>query len=243
MIFSNKYVIRERIVQSPGNVLLKIKANLKPLPGQFFEISVPGAGTTPVSAGSYNTRLLELNIRVKGCVRKKISEMSAGDKLIIKGPFGKGYPMFDLKGKNLLLLSDGQGVSVMKSVVDFINQRRISFGEVHIMVSFGSRKEVLLKDEIETWSNHYHTSIFFGKHIAYHLPSSNDFCVLICGSEEFMEESTSFLEERGFDDKNIWADWECLMKCTNGKCGQCMISGKYVCMDGPVFRQDELKKE
>jgi len=32
------------------------------------------------------------------------------------------------------------------------------------------------------------------------------------------------------------------MKCGIGKCGRCGIGSKYVCIDGPVFSYEELKK-
>jgi len=50
------------------------------------------------------------------------------------------------------------------------------------------------------------------------------------------------LKEKGFESEQIFVSTERLMQCALGKCGHCMIRGKYTCMDGPVFRLDEVEK-
>ena len=49
------------------------------------------------------------------------------------------------------------------------------------------------------------------------------------------------LQKLGFKDYQIYVSFERLMKCGVGKCGHCMIEGKYTCRHGPVFRYDEVK--
>jgi NAD(P)H-flavin reductase len=46
---------------------------------------------------------------------------------------------------------------------------------------------------------------------------------------------------KGFNPEQIYLGAERLMYCGIGKCGRCMIHGKYTCLDGAVFRYDELK--
>ena len=47
-------------------------------------------------------------------------------------------------------------------------------------------------------------------------------------------------EEKGFKKSQIYVSEERHMKCGVGRCGHCMIKGKYCCTDGPVFRYDEI---
>ena len=49
------------------------------------------------------------------------------------------------------------------------------------------------------------------------------------------------LKEKGFNDDQIFVSAERLMYCAKGVCCHCMIKGKYTCIDGPVFRYDEIK--
>jgi NAD(P)H-flavin reductase len=48
------------------------------------------------------------------------------------------------------------------------------------------------------------------------------------------------LKELGFDLDQMWTTLEARMHCGIGKCGRCSMGGKLVCVDGPVFRQNEL---
>ena len=49
------------------------------------------------------------------------------------------------------------------------------------------------------------------------------------------------LEKLGFTDEQIVTTLERRMKCGVGLCGRCNIGGKFVCVDGPVFTQAQLK--
>jgi len=66
---------------------------------------------------------------------------------------------------------------------------------------------------------------------------------LICGPPVMMSSTIKKLKELGFEDKHLYVSLERHMKCGLGKCGHCMIKGHYVCVDGPVFRYDEILKD
>ena len=46
----------------------------------------------------------------------------------------------------------------------------------------------------------------------------------------------------GFQERNIVSTLERYMKCGVGKCGHCCIGVAYVCVDGPVFTYEQIKK-
>ena len=48
------------------------------------------------------------------------------------------------------------------------------------------------------------------------------------------------LRALGIPDEHVYFSLERRMKCGVGKCGNCQIEGKSVCVDGPVFPADEL---
>jgi sulfhydrogenase subunit gamma (sulfur reductase) len=39
----------------------------------------------------------------------------------------------------------------------------------------------------------------------------------------------------------MYLSFERHMKCGIGKCGHCVVSGRYICKDGPVLRYDNAK--
>ena len=57
-----------------------------------------------------------------------------------------------------------------------------------------------------------------------------------------MSKTIQILQNRGFNNDQIFISMERLMNCGIGKCGHCMIHGKYTCLDGPVFRYDQIEE-
>ena len=50
------------------------------------------------------------------------------------------------------------------------------------------------------------------------------------------------LTRSGFQASQIVMTLERYMQCGIGKCGHCNLGEQFVCVDGPVFRYDELLK-
>jgi NAD(P)H-flavin reductase len=65
--------------------------------------------------------------------------------------------------------------------------------------------------------------------------------VVTCGPPIMIKFVTMGLEKLGFSDEDIITSMEKMMKCGVGKCGHCNLGSKYVCIDGPVFTNRELK--
>ena len=65
--------------------------------------------------------------------------------------------------------------------------------------------------------------------------------VFVCGPPVMMDKVIKILKGKGFNDDQIFISAERLMYCAIGICCHCMIRGKYTCLDGPVFRYDEVK--
>jgi len=61
--------------------------------------------------------------------------------------------------------------------------------------------------------------------------------VLTCGPEVMMKKVVEMCSERNIP---VQASLERYMKCGIGICDSCTIDGKQVCIDGPVFRGEEL---
>jgi NAD(P)H-flavin reductase len=62
-------------------------------PGQFFEISVFGAGEVPISISSPL-----LSVRAAGYVTSLLHQLKPGDYIGLRGPLGNGFPMEEFYG-------------------------------------------------------------------------------------------------------------------------------------------------
>ena len=63
---------------------------------------------------------------------------------------------------------------------------------------------------------------------------------LVCGPEVMMVFVVRALIDRGLPLERIWLSMERNMRCGVGHCGHCQLGPKIVCLDGPVFRADEI---
>ncbi len=91
-------------------------------PGQFAIISVFGTGESVFAISSLpNTDgILEVSVMRVGNVTKKLHELELGDKVGVRGPFGNDFPVEEWKGKNMVFIGAGIGVSPVRWVYQYV---------------------------------------------------------------------------------------------------------------------------
>ncbi|MFC1742193.1 FAD/NAD(P)-binding protein [Nanoarchaeota archaeon] len=237
--------------------LIRTSFKGKYMPGQFFQVYLPGYGEAPISVASYSQDFLDLNIREVGNVTKKLAELKKGDTIHIRGPYGNGYPMEDFYGKKLILIGGGSGVAPLKGIMGYVEKHRGDFGDVTLFFGYRSPDDVLFKEDLKNWKKKFnlnmsvdanpkkvklHCDVCFVTHLVEKAKLNPEgVVVFVCGPPVMMNVTIGLLKNKGFKDEQIYISTERLMNCALGVCGHCMIHGKYTCMDGPVFRFDEIK--
>jgi anaerobic sulfite reductase subunit B len=242
--------------ESPDCFLIRLDVKTDYNPGQFFQVSLPGIGEAPISVASYSRDFLDLNIREVGNVTKALAGLKKGDTLFIRGPYGKGYPMEKLFGKNLLIIGGGSGVAPLKGLISYVDKHKSNFSDVVLYFGFRTPDDVLFKDDMRQWKKKYQLNMSVDKNPK-HAAIACDVCfitnlvekaklqpenkaVFVCGPPIMMKIVIDALSSKGFKEDQIYISTERLMSCALGVCGHCMIHGKYTCLDGPVFRYDEI---
>jgi anaerobic sulfite reductase subunit B len=262
MLFSSKpFKIVKKEKQTKDVVLFtlekpdKKKVELCYKPGEFFQVALPGIGEAPISVCSCSKDFIEFNIRGVGEVTDKLIAMEPGDYMWLRGPYGTQYPMEELKGNSLFIIGGGTGVAPLRGVLKYVEQHRADYDRVHICFGFKCPDEILFKKDMERWNRIFDLSISVDKAPGDYkgkvglvtkiveesgLDNRNK-AVMICGPPIMMKFTIQTLEKMGFNHDQIFLSFERRMKCGVGMCGHCMVSGKYVCKDGPVFRYDKIK--
>jgi len=230
------------------------------MPGQFVEISIPGYGEAPISVSSSpDGKRFQLIVRKMGDLTSKLHTMKEGDKVGIRGPFGNGFDLEALRGKNLIFIAGGLGLAPMRSLISYVLKNRMDFGEVTILYGCKEPCEVLLKEEIEEWEKR--EDIQFLKSVD-RCPENEKWSgeigvitslipkvkfdpknttAIIVGPPVMYKFVIDDLKNLGMPEENIIVSLERRMKCGVGKCGHCQINGIYVCKDGPVFNYKDIK--
>lgn len=230
------------------------------MPGQCAMLSIPGVGEAMFSITSSPTvkEYQEFSIKKCGCLTSWLHQMDVGQQITIRGPYGRPFPVDDeLKGRDLLFIAGGVGLAPLHSVINYVLDKRDSYGKVDVVYGSRSKEDLLDLEEIQTrWMDpkndiDVHLTIDRAQegwdgHVAFvptyvrELGFDPNKTVLVCGPPIMIKFVLQALTELGFEKTQIYTTMELRMKCGVGKCGRCNIGDKYVCKDGPVFRFDEL---
>lgn len=90
-------------------------------PGQFFEVSIPKYGEAPISVSGIGNDFIDLTIRKVGKVTNEIFENYIGDTLLLRGPYGNGFDVELYKGKEVVVVAGGTGLSPVRGVVEYFH--------------------------------------------------------------------------------------------------------------------------
>ena len=233
--------------------------NLAHEPGQFVMVSIFGFGEAPVSICSSpsDKGYFELTVRNVGTLTDKLHKLEKGDILGIRGPFGKGFPVDNMFGYDVMIVAGGLGIVPLRSLIRYIMFHRNDFGNVQILLGCKSPKELLFKTEAKEWMRR--AEIKFNCTVDRGDPDWKGNVGLITtlipdvdinpmrtygvvvGPPIMYKFVIVKLLEKKIPDHQIILSLERRMKCGLGKCGHCQIEGVYVCQSGPVFNYAQLK--
>ena len=76
------------------------------VPGQFMMLTIFGFGEVPISISSspYKTDSIKFTVVNVGNVTNALHGLRRGDKLGLRGPFGRGFPLPRFRKKNILFV-------------------------------------------------------------------------------------------------------------------------------------------
>jgi NAD(P)H-flavin reductase len=229
-------------------------------PGQFIEVSIFGKGEAPISISSPPTRpdVLEICVRRTGTLTNALFELGKGSELHVRGPYGRGFPVERLEGRNLLLVAGGLGLAPLRSLLLYVLDRRDRFGELTLMYGTNNPDNVLFKYELLSFFDRHDISYYYSvdrdqegiwkQYVGVVTGlfdqarfSPQETCAVLCGPPIMYRFVLEKLLSLGFARENIYMSLERMMKCGVGKCGHCAIGEMYCCMDGPVFNYTEIE--
>jgi len=237
-------------------------------PGQFVMLSVLGVGEAPISITSSPSRSngnFELCVRKVGDVTGALHAMQPGDKVGIRGPFGNGFPIDRMRGKDVLFAPGGLGLAPLRSLINQVLDERDDFERVMILYGAKQRSELLFRDELnewverddveclltvdcedeeEGWQPEQRLECNIGV-ITTLFPQididAKDTIAITCGPPIMYRFVLMEMLDKGIPESNIYLSLERRMKCGVGKCGHCQINSLYCCQDGPVFNYADIK--
>lgn len=234
----------------------KLNENFKYRPGQFVIFSIPGVGEATFSLSSPPTRrgFIEFGIRKVGTFTDALFKLKKGDTFHLRGPYGDGFELESLKGRDLIIVTGGLGAIPLRSVLLYVEDRREEYNQVFFLNGARNPGEMLYKEDftamahreiIEThlsvdnddtgeWPYNIGVVTTLFPKISDRVVSENT-TAIICGPPIMYKYVIQELLKLNVPKDQILMTLERRMKCGQGHCGHCAIEGRYTCLEGPVF--------
>lgn len=213
-------------------------------PGQFVNLWIPRLNEKPFSVAMDDGQELSITVAAVGEFSRALHELKVGDRVGVRGPFGKTFA--SEPGQHLAFLAGGYGAAPLY----FFAHEAVKQGCTVEFIVGARRKDLLLyTDRIPALKGvNLHTATDDGSagHHGYNTQvlekiveefkgSENPIdCIYTVGPEIMMLKAAQLAEREGIDAQ---ISVERYMKCGFGICGNCTVDGLGVptCMDGPVM--------
>jgi NAD(P)H-flavin reductase/Fe-S-cluster-containing hydrogenase component 2 len=250
----------EKFQETPDVVTLRLRTTnarlLAGRPGQFVMVSLPAVAAPPISVSRFHDDGFELTIRAAGAATARICALDLGDTLTVRGPMGRGWPVEQALGRDVMVITGGIGLAPLRPLLDWLIAQREHVARIQL--SYGARTPLdrLYVEELDALALGGVIDVaetvdragpeWLGRvgvvtQVIDRVMCSCDKTVaFICGPERMMQATVDVLHERDVPDERIWVTLERHMDCGVGLCGHCQLGDKFVCKDGPVFSLAEL---
>lgn len=227
-------------------------------PGQFNMLYVFGVGEVAISLSGDAERGTTFvhTLRNVGAVSGALSRLEVGASVGVRGPFGRGWPLAEAEGADVLLVAGGLGLAPLRPALYALLARRERYGRVVVMVGSRSPADILYRRELEHWRRRPdlevlltvdHADAGWRGHVGVVpalIPHAGldpaKTLALVCGPEVMMRFTANALLAAGVGAGRIHLSMERNMKCAVAQCGHCQFGPFFVCKDGPVLRYDRI---
>jgi NAD(P)H-flavin reductase len=225
-------------------------------PGQFMMVYAFGVGEVPVSVSDCSAGRLVHTVRAVGAVTEALCASRPGTVVGVRGPFGRGWPMADAAGADVVVVAGGLGLAPLRPLVREVLARRDDFGAVTVLVGSRTPADVLYRREVAGWRDRRDVQAevtvdaagagWAGRVglVTALLPAVRfdpaAAVAFVCGPEVMMRFVARALVDAGVPARRVQLSLERSMRCGVGHCGHCQLGPTLICRDGPVYSYAEV---
>ena len=253
--------VLEVITETPTIKTLVLKPP-RPIPfraGQFMQLTVWGVGEAPFTPSSspFDTEKMEITILRAGRVTDAVHKLKPGDKVGLRGPFGKGYPIEKFHGKEMLVVGGGVGLAPLRALLYALFHDPDKFKRVSIKYGARNPAELTFRRQYEEWeklpnvdmevtvdsaNGNWDGKVGLVTNLLEEMDIDlNNAYAVSCGPEIMLKFVTLKLLGVGFKPEQIYLSMNRSMSCGMGICGRCNIGPYYLCKDGPDMNYADIQ--
>jgi len=228
-------------IEAPTIKTITFRSLGKVTPGQYFMIWIPGVDEIPMSVSQITPTVIGITFRKVGDATNALFQLQNGAQIGIRGPLGNG---FTLTGKHLLFVGGGTGIGMLAPLVEQARKKKLT---TTVILGVQTKEQLFFQHRFQRTGATVLVSTDdgsmgykgFASELAKDVLAKERIdAVYTCGPEQMMTALLSLCKNIPFQ-----ASLERYMKCAIGICGQCCVGrGLRVCVDGPIFDGNTLKK-
>lgn len=248
-------------METDDTVTLTLDASAHPLafaPGQFNMLYAFGHGEAAISISgdpAHPERLVH-TIRRVGKVTTPLVSAEPGTVLGVRGPFGRGWPVDEAEGSDVVVVAGGIGLAPVRPLILHLLAHRPRFTRVLVLVGARTPADLLFVEELHRWRGRFDLDVQVTVDRAdddWHGPvgvvtklleratfDPEHARIFTCGPEIMMRFVVQTALRRGVAPEHVWLSMERNMKCGIGLCGHCQWGPDFLCKKGPVFSWDVI---
>ena len=194
------------------------------VPGQVAVLSVPGEAPAYFAfAGAPEDPELEVLVKRKVGASTRIFDMGPGERVELLQVAGRGFPLDESRGKDLVFVAMGTGVAPLRSALRHVLRRKQDFGQLVVLYGARTPDDFCYSYEIASWEDagvelrqvisrpgdhDWSGPTGYVQSLLDHvLPELRSPVALICGSREMIEQTRDRLMQMGFATHNILTNY------------------------------------
>ena len=152
------FLVRRRFRETADTVTLEMvpqqsQDRIDFSPGQFNMLYAFGIGEVPISISGDPARpeTLMHTIRAVGAVSSALVRMKQGAMVGVRGAFGKGWPVHEACGKDVVLIGGGIGLAPLRPVIHHLLNNRKAFEGVTLLCGARTPRDIIFRRHLKRW--------------------------------------------------------------------------------------------
>jgi NAD(P)H-flavin reductase len=183
-------------------------------PGQYVRVGLPGQDHTFFAiarAPDAGRATLELLVKRGSPIADALAGAPIGSAVRVSPPLGRGFPLERARGRDVMLVATGSGISPIRSLIGAIRASRTDFGRVTLYWGARTPSAFAYLEELAAWERdgidvvrtvsrpHGATWTGLTGYVQAHLPQRDlaGSVAFLCGQEEMIRGVAEALVARG----------------------------------------------
>ena len=225
--------------------------------GQFNMLHLPGIGEAAISISSdaATPKVLAHTVRAVGNVTDALARLDVGDEVLLRGPYGRPWPVESFHGRHVIVVGGGLGLASQRTAIYEFARQRDRYASVAILHGAKTPAGLFYPKEYAAWraagidvrpavdvgdlSWQGHVGLVTDLFAELAIDPAKA-AVLCCGPDPMMAAVARAAAGIGIAGRDVFVSLERNMACAVRHCGLCQFGPHFVCQDGPVFAYDSI---